>query len=227
MMEAMDVTSPESLAATRATYDAVADAYAATYLHELDRKPLDRALLSCFAERVAADAPGRAVGDLGCGPGHVAAHLHGLGLRAFGLDLSPAMVALARQTFPHLGFVEGTITAAGVADRSLGGIVSFYSIIHLPVEELPVVFAEFHRVLVSGGWLLMAFHLGDERLHAEEWLGQRVDLDGYLLPLTRVVDLLTGAGFAVSAQLVREPEPAVEAPFRRGYLLARTGRGRG
>src|SRR5690349_4866409 len=100
-MEAMDETSPGSLAATRATYDTVADAYAGIYLKELDAKPLDRALLACFAERVAADASGRLVVDAGCGPGHVAAHLHGLGLPVFGLDLSLSMVALARRTFPH------------------------------------------------------------------------------------------------------------------------------
>jgi hypothetical protein len=29
------------------------------------------------------------VADVGCGPGHVTAHLRGLGVDAFGIDLSP------------------------------------------------------------------------------------------------------------------------------------------
>ena len=219
-MVAMDLTQRDSLAATRAAYDVVADAYAARFVGELADKPLDRALLSCFAESVTADLPGLAVGDLGCGPGHIAAHLRDLGLNTFGLDLSSAMVALARRTFPHVRFVEGSITALDLADHTLGGIVSFYSIIHLPAERLPVVFTEFHRVLVRGGWLLLAFHVGDQRLHAEEWFDRPITLDGYLFPLERVADLLGGAGFAVRARLLREPQTPVEAAFRRGYLLA-------
>ncbi len=77
------------IAATRASYDAVAAAYAEAMSDELRRKPLDRALLTAFAEQVR--EPGRddaRVWDVGCGPGHVTAFLAGLGLRAAGVDLS-------------------------------------------------------------------------------------------------------------------------------------------
>jgi trans-aconitate methyltransferase len=47
-----------------------------------------------YAELVQAAGVGP-VADLGCGPGRVTAHLHSLGLSAFGVDLSPAMVAVA------------------------------------------------------------------------------------------------------------------------------------
>jgi SAM-dependent methyltransferase len=130
------------------------------------------------------------------------------------------MVTLARRANPHLRFVEGSITALEGGDGSLGGIVSFYSIIHLPAEHLPAVFAEFHRVLAAGGWLLLAFHAGDERLHADEWFGRPVSLDGYLFPPDRIAGLLAEAGLAGRAQLLRDPEKAVEAPFRRAYLLS-------
>ena len=116
--------------------------------------------------------------------------------------------------------MEGSITALGMADESLGGIVSFYSIIHIPPELLVRVFAEFHRVLAPGANLLLSFHAGDERLHLEEWFGRAVSLDGYLLPPHHVAHLLTGAGFTVKAQVLRHPEEPVEAPFQRAYLLA-------
>ena len=54
---------------------------------ELSAKPLDRALLAVFAELVQATGIGP-VADPGCGPGRVTAHLHSLGLTAFGVDLS-------------------------------------------------------------------------------------------------------------------------------------------
>src|SRR5262245_16325714 len=73
----------------------------------------------------------------GCGPGQVAAYLHAQGVPVFGIDLSPRMVALARQAHPDLRFSEGSRTALDLPDGSVGGIVACYSIIHLPTEQLP------------------------------------------------------------------------------------------
>ena len=47
------------------------------------------------------------VADVGCGPGHVTAHLNKLGVDAFGIDLSPAMLDLARRDHPGLRFEVG------------------------------------------------------------------------------------------------------------------------
>jgi hypothetical protein len=47
----------EYIAATRSSYDAVAPAYADQLSDELRRKPLDRALLTAFAEQVRAATP--------------------------------------------------------------------------------------------------------------------------------------------------------------------------
>lgn len=84
------------MVSTRDSYDRIADEYAAHLLEELDRKPLDQALLAAFA----ATAPDGPVADLGCGPGHVARHLHKLGRRVIGIDLSPGMVEVARRSSP-------------------------------------------------------------------------------------------------------------------------------
>lgn len=200
---------------TRDSYDTVAGTYAATFGDELDGKPLDRALLAAFAETV--DGP---VADLGCGPGHVTAHLAGLGLEVTGIDLSPAMVATARATHPGLSFAVGDMTGLGLGAGSLGGIVALYSIIHLPDELLPVAFAEFARVLAPGGRVLLAFQVGDdERLHQTDWHGHRVDLDHHRRRPGTVAGLLAAAGLDVHARLVRAPEPTESAD--RCYLLAR------
>ncbi|HXU30273.1 MAG TPA: hypothetical protein VN851_06840, partial [Thermoanaerobaculia bacterium] len=57
----------------RTSYDSVAAAYVEHLCSELSGKPLDRHLLNRFAEEVRDRGP---VGDLGCGPGHVARYLH-------------------------------------------------------------------------------------------------------------------------------------------------------
>ena len=78
----------DPLDATRRSYDAVASTYEALFGDELAGKPLDRALLAAFAQTVSGP-----VADLGCGPGHVTAHLHDIGCQATGVDLAPEMVA--------------------------------------------------------------------------------------------------------------------------------------
>ncbi len=94
---------PDFLRNTRASYDAVAVRYAEWLRDELAAKPLDRAILAAFAELVRAAGQGP-VADIGCGAGRVTAHLNELGLPAFGIDLSPQMVTVARQTYPGLRF---------------------------------------------------------------------------------------------------------------------------
>lgn len=209
---------PSYLHATRAGYDAVAGDYSEWVRGDLAAKPLDRALLAAFAELVHADGAGP-VGDLGCGSGRVTAHLDSLGLSAFGIDLSPAMVALARQAHPGLRFDQGSITALNAADGLLAGIVAWYSIIHTPPEELPVVFAEFHRVLPPGGHLLLAFQVGDEPRHLAEAFGHVVSLDFYRFQPDRVAQLLDEAGLGVYARLLREPDETERV--QQAYVLAR------
>ncbi|MDJ0346190.1 class I SAM-dependent methyltransferase [Streptomyces sp. H10-C2] len=212
------MTEPSYLSATRAAYDIVAVDYAELLRTELAAKPLDRAMLATFAELVEATGTGP-VADLGCGPGRVTAHLDALGLSAFGVDLSPEMVVVARRDHPDLRFDEGSMTALDLADGVLAGIVAWYSIIHTPPERLPVVFAEFHRVLAPGGHLLLAFQVGDERRHFEQAYGHAVSLDAYRLPPDWVEELLSQAGFAVHARLLREPERAEKN--QQAYLMAR------
>ncbi len=211
------MTEPDFLRTTRASYDAVAADYAEHFHDELATKPLDRALLAAFAELVRAAGAGP-VADLGCGPGRVTAHLHGLELSAFGVDLSPQMVAQARRTHPDLRFDEGSMLALDLADGALGGIVAWYSIIHIPWERLAEVVAEFHRVLALGGHLLLAFQVGDEPLHLTEGFGHAISLDFHRRRPERIAELLRRAGFTVQARLLREPDETERT--QQAYLLA-------
>ncbi|WKD30741.1 class I SAM-dependent DNA methyltransferase [Streptomyces xanthophaeus] len=217
------MTETSYLSSVRASYDAVAVDYARLVSAELAGKPLDRAMLAAFAEYVRDDAGGggRAVADLGCGPGRVTAHLDGMGVRVFGVDLSPAMVAVARRTYPGLRFEVGSMAALDVADGVLGGVLSWYSTVHTPPSGLPALFAEFARVLAPGGHLLIAFKAGDDRIRLDHAYGHPVDLDVYRTPPELIAGLLAGAGLTEAARLVREPDPDEKSP--QGFLLARKG----
>ncbi|MFD9687768.1 class I SAM-dependent DNA methyltransferase [Kitasatospora sp. NPDC059088] len=133
------------------------------------------------------------------------AHLHSLGLTAFGIDPSPETVAVARRTHPDLRFAEGSMTALDLADSTLGGILAWYSTVHTPPELLPVVFAEFHRLLAPGGHLLMAFKASDRHRRLGNAYGHEISLDVYSVSPDRISDLLGRAGLVVYARLIREP----------------------
>src|SRR5262249_19513090 len=208
----------ETTAALQASYDRVAEDYAERFFGELVHKPLDRALLDCFAEQVRGLGP---IADIGCGPGQIARYLHDRGLPALGIDLSPEMVALARRLSPEIPFFQGTMLALDVEDASWGGITAFYSIIHVPPDEVPRACAEFHRTLRPGGLLLLSFHVGQERVHRDEWWDQPVNMDFQFYEPEVLAQHLEGAGFAIEARILRRPYTSVEHPSQRGYLLAR------
>jgi SAM-dependent methyltransferase len=210
------VTEPAYVVETRTAYDTVAESYAELLRGALDASPWDRAMLGTFAELVGTTGP---VGDLGCGPGRLTGYLASLGLAVFGVDLSPVMVEVARQAHPGLRFDVGSLVALELADGSLAGALAWYSLIHTPPEQLPLVVAELTRVLAPGGRLLAAFQVGDELRHIANGYGHAVSLDAYRLQPDFVAGLFTDAGLVVEARMVREPEPPEHTP--QAYLLAR------
>ncbi|MHB2029767.1 MAG: class I SAM-dependent methyltransferase [Acidimicrobiales bacterium] len=199
------------------SYDKVASEYAKRILHELDYKPLDRALLAALIEEIPS---GSIIADVGCGPGHVAAWLASHGATVLGVDLSPGMVDVARSTFPDIEFSVGDMRFLPYEDGEWGGAVALYSLIHLEPVEMPIALAELFRCLRPGGLILVAFHLGSEVRHRDEWWGIPVSLDFRFLEAETVERSLQATGFTVCARLEREPYPD-EVSTRRAYILAR------
>ncbi|MEV7451156.1 class I SAM-dependent methyltransferase [Streptomyces nigra] len=184
-----------------------------------DWHPLDRSLIGAFAELAAVHAPAP-VADLGSGPGAVTAHLHGLGLTVFGVDLSPGMVALARRAHPALRFHVGSMTALDLPDGTLGGIVAAYSLIHVPDEHLADACGEMARVLRPGAPVLLVFQSGDAegRMRLSERFGRDVDLTYHWRTPETVAERLAEAGLRVTARVLREPVGEEKRP--RAFLLA-------
>jgi SAM-dependent methyltransferase len=203
---------------TARTYDEVADDYVAHIYGELRDKPLDRELLDRFADAVRGKGP---VCDAGCGPGHVARYLHDRGVDVSGVDLSAGMVDRARWLNPGLEFHQGDMAALDVPDGSWAGIVLFYSIIHIPRDEVIAVLLELRRTLRPGGILFLAFHIGNETIHRDEWWGHPVSVDYLLFTTEEMSGYLRQAGFEVEDAQERDPYPDVEHPSRRSYMVAR------
>jgi SAM-dependent methyltransferase len=179
---------------TRDSYDTVAVSYADQMRGVLEEKPYVGAALRLFAEQISG-----LVADVGCGPGHVTAFLDELGVDVFGVDLSPAMIELARREHPGLRFEVGSMTEP--LDASLGGLIAWWSLIHIPDSLVPLVFEHFHRALRPDGLLLLGFHAGDEsRLKTQGYGGHPMRVHIHLRRPERVAGWLRAAGFTVEAQ---------------------------
>ena len=185
-------------------------------MDELAAKPMDRALITAFLEMTPASKP---IFDVGAGPGHVAEFARRLGGHAYALDQSALMLSQAKKRFPQVVPICGSMLALPLRERSVGGLLSFYSIIHFSDAQLAAAFGEFRRVLVPGGAVLVSFHVGDEDRHLATWFDESVDLTARLLPVDHVAGALTAAGLHVRASVHRNPYPEENAT-QRCYLIA-------
>jgi SAM-dependent methyltransferase len=207
---------PTSLDSIRSAYDIASEAYSRKFIDELDRKPFDCRLLYEFSRLIDAGEP---VLDIGCGPGHTTAHLASLGLMATGIDLSPTMIAHAKHSFPEANFEAGDFFELSRKSFSIGGILAFYCIVHLTSDQLIPAFSEMHRVLQCGGVLLLAFHVGEEVVHVENFLDTAAVLDFTFFSPSQIHSALTTAGFSAMDIRVREPYES-EHPSQRCYIFA-------
>ncbi len=208
-----------------ASYDTVAEQYAADYYDELSRKPFDRELLAKFASLIPRHGPCR-IADIGCGPGHVARYLSSLGLDAMGVDISQSMIEVARRLNPGLSFGQGDMFSLPFGDASLAGITAFYSLIHIERLRVPEALSELFRVLSNGGHILLAFHAGEGEVHVDQYHSQgeqegpKVALHVTFFGIGEFERYLEAAGFKIEETLDREPYE-FEYPSRRAYILAR------
>jgi SAM-dependent methyltransferase len=204
--------------AVRDAYDARAREYANLFLDHLDHVPHDRDSLGAFARLVPAAG---VVADVGCGPGNVVHHLARLGVNAIGYDISPAMIDEALRAFPGSEFRVGDLTSLDLADSSLAGIVSRYSLIHLPPAQLTDAFFEWFRVLERRAPVLVSFFASSSPDRHGRPFDHAVVTAHEFFPETLVKEMQT-IGFDHFEVSTRRPLDG-ERPLDHGTILARRG----
>lgn len=99
---------------------------------------------------------GRRVLDAGCGTGYLSRQLAARGAAVTGVDLSPRMIAIAREASPDLDLRVDSCTAlATVDDGAFDAVVANYVVMDLP--DLAGATTAFHRVLRRGGIAVLVF----------------------------------------------------------------------
>lgn len=198
------------------SYDRAAERYAETFFDELSRKHFDRALLDKFADDVRSRGT---VCDLGCGPGQISRYLKARDVDIFGVDLSPRMVEVTFRLNPDLTFRQSDMLALDLPDRSLAGVVAFYSLIHLSRESVTLALQEIHRVICPDGLLLVSFHGGEGEIHTDEFLGLPIPMDVTFFQPDEMAGYVRQAGFSITDIAIRQPYE-FEFQSRRIYMTA-------
>lgn len=117
--------------------------------------PSDRQLVSTWGRGI----EGRVI-DAGCGPGQWTSFLTELGLTARGVDLVPEFIERARREYPGVPFEVGDLNSLDCETGTVGGVFSWYSLIHHEPGAIRLPLMEFRRALSPSGTLLIGFFEG-------------------------------------------------------------------
>jgi ubiquinone/menaquinone biosynthesis C-methylase UbiE len=207
----------QSLDKIATQYDRVAKEYAEAFSGEHEKKPKDQEILHRFSKEIGDRRP---VWDIGCGPGQTTKYLKDLGVEISGLDLSEKILEQARTIHPEIHFRKGNMLELEFANDSIAGVVAFYAIVHFTEEQVGIAFREIFRVLQPSGRFLLTYHIGEETIHIDEFLGKKVDLDFMFFSTDFISNCLEDCGFTKLDIIEREPYPEVEYESRRAYVFA-------
>jgi ubiquinone/menaquinone biosynthesis C-methylase UbiE len=129
------------------------------------------------------------------------------------------MLAIACTAHPDIEFEEGQLDALPVESGVLAGAVCWYSIIYTPPDRLDEAFDELARVLVPGGYLLLAFQTEGEVVYREDAFGTHLPLTSYRHSVQEVAGCLEDAGFKIYTTALRAPELEHETTTQ-AFLIA-------
>ena len=203
-------------------YNITSANYAEKFIDELSHKHLDRILLTAFAAENYNQ--GKLI-DLGCGPGQTTKYLSDCGVKdLIGVDISSSMVTVAKKYNPTLNFETADILSLQYPDNFFGSAIAFYSIVHFDYSQIKIAVKEVRRVLKDNGQFLFSFHIGDSKIHLDNFLDHPVNIDFYFFEISRITDLLTETGFEIIDTIERAPYAETEYPGKRAYIWARVNK---
>ena len=166
--------------------------------------------------------PGRRTLDLGCGEGRLARDLKAIGHDVVAVDMSPTMVAAAREADPEIETRLADAADLPFEDGSFDLAVAFMSL--QDVDDMEAAIAEAGRILEPGGRLCLAVvhpfnsaggFAGDDALSP-------FVVEGSYLERFRYADNLVRDGLEVTFVSEHRPiEAYVSALFRAGLLVER------
>lgn len=125
-------------------------------------------------------------------PGQWTHYLASLGIDAEGIDPVPEFIESAQSTYPGRKYRIDRAEDLAVADHSLGGVLAWYSLIHVDPERLSAALNELARCIRRGGGLALGFFTGPELDPFDHAI-----TTAYFWPLDLLTAEVEGAGFTI------------------------------
>ncbi len=172
--------------------------------------------------------PGSVTVELGCGEGRVSRDLRRRGHRTVGLDLSPTLLAHAKEADPGGAYLRADAATVPLGDASCDLVVSYNAL--MDVADMDATVSEAARILVPGGrfcvcvthpmnnagrfdgtgadatFVVAETYFGRRRFEAiEERNGLSMTFRGWSYALQDYVRSFERAGFLI--ETMREPVP--------------------
>ena len=137
-----------------------------TYADRRDPDGSDAALIDDLLEHCPAEPT---IVDIGCGDG--ARTLANLPADSIGVDFARTGLSLAADTVPDSRLVQADMRHLPLAERVADGLTAYHAVFHVPRARHPDVYAEFARVLRSGGVMLSTLPGGRFETVRRGWMG--------------------------------------------------------
>ena len=199
-------------------YKALAKKYHNSFKDEMDQKPYDRQILDQFSKSI---KPEGDICDAGCGPsGHIGKYLQKKGYKITGIDIFPECIEIAKSYEKDISFHCMDMMDTDFESEKFDGIISFYSIIHTPKNEIEHIIREFYRLLKPGGSLLLVVKKGHhEGVIKDDWFEGHPIYFAHFME-NDLIDHLTENGMVIDFQETRIPYKS-EIEVERIYMIAK------
>jgi ubiquinone/menaquinone biosynthesis C-methylase UbiE len=148
-------------------YDRIADRYAewASSVHITTYNKYKRFLFEALP-------PLAEVLELGCGSGIPITQELAKHFTVTGVDISSNTIALARQNVPDAKFIHSDMTKLDFSSERFDAVLAFYSIIHVPRKEQPVLLRKISSWLRPGGLFIATMGTRSaDIVFYQDWLG--------------------------------------------------------
>jgi 2-polyprenyl-3-methyl-5-hydroxy-6-metoxy-1,4-benzoquinol methylase len=170
----------------RAGYDAISHAYRSDRGDSNPASPESTATYLSWVEELRDHLqPGSRVLDLGCGAGVPATSaLVAAGFEVTGIDISAVQIERARGLVPDAAFVCTDMVEWDCLPNSFDAIVSFYALIHVPLQDQQALIPRLASWVTTSGYLMAI--VGAQRwTGVEDYMGapmfwDHADTDTYL-----------------------------------------------
>ena len=178
-------------------YDKIVDKYVELYYDDTGDLP--------FIDKLLSKLPlGGKILEVGCGAGQFCEYMLKKGFDVEGVDLSKKMLAHARRKVPSGKFKHMDIRNLSYKDETFDGVLSAYTLIHIPSEEVVSTLKESGRVLKKGGAILIVVQKGEADKFVDEPLKPDEKIFVNLFTIERLQDYLEQAGFKVVYKIERK-----------------------